>query len=81
MNSGKAPGPDGITADLINVLVSLCPEYVLKTMNKLLSSGTFPDMWKTAALVLIEKPKKSLQSIPTYRSICLINSLRKLLED
>jgi len=50
---------------------------VVNVVNNYVKSGTFPDDWKTAKLLLIEKPQKHLNDAITYRPICLINVMGK----
>lgn len=52
----------------------------MNVINNCIKSGTFPDQWKTAKLLFIEKPKKSTNDAPIYRPISLINVLGKILE-
>lgn len=76
----KAPGPDGITAEAIKAIVKESGGECLAVFNKVLTAGVFPDIWKVARLVLIEKGKKPNQQGRAYRPICLLDCLGKLLE-
>lgn len=50
-------------------------------LNICLKEGVFPQDWKIAHLVLIKKPQKTDEREPsTYRPICLIDEISKLLE-
>lgn len=62
-------GPGGIPAKLINV-----------TVEKFSALGCFPESWKTARLVLIEKPRKPGDMERRYRPLCLLNTAGKLKE-
>lgn len=79
LKGNKSPGPDGIPAEVIKIIANERPEVFLKTMNKLLETGHFPDIWKTATLKLLPK-EGNTELTPKYRPICLINTLAKLLE-
>ena len=79
LNIGKAPGPDGITTELVKSIAENNSQVMLRMMNKFLIAGVFPDEWKVARLVLLEKPRKP-HKITTYRPLCLLNVLGKLLE-
>lgn len=77
LNSGKAPGLDGIPAEAIKETGKVAGEWLLEVMNRLLSKQTFPNSWKTAKLVLIPNGNPGDDK---YRSICLLNSISKLYE-
>lgn len=76
----KAPGPDRIPTKIIREVVMEIPEKILNVFNSLLKEGVFPAIWKEANVILLEKPTKTAGSRQTYRPICLINTLGKLLE-
>lgn len=75
-----APGPDGITNENIKTIVALNPGAVTKVYNHCLASGVFPKAWKNAKLVLIRKGDKPLNLPSSYRPLCLLDCLGKLLE-
>lgn len=76
----KAPGPDMLTPEILLSCVKSNQETVLNIYNDCLATSVFPKIWKTARLILIEKPNKH-QSLPvSYRPICLLDSAGKLLE-
>ena len=79
LKRGKAPGPDGVPVEVIHLLIQERPEVLVCIFNKILKAAVFPQSWKTARLVLIEKPHKAQENI-SYRPICLLNSTAKLLE-
>lgn len=80
LKTKKAPGPDGITAVVFKSLLKGNGNVIRSILDKSFLTGTFPEIWKTTKLVLIEKPKK-VQDAPTkYRPICLIDELGKALE-
>ena len=76
----KAPGVDGIPNEAIKVVAKEAPALLLGIYNVLLQETEFPEIWKIAKLVLIEKPKKTPSDETSYRPICLLNGLGKLLE-
>jgi hypothetical protein len=39
-----------------------------------------PRAWKEARLIMLEKPRKNLDDQASYRPICLLNSMSKLME-
>lgn len=80
LKKGKAPGPDGLTNEVIKLIVETQGEHCLKVYNRHINEGTFPKIWKDSKLVLIEKPKKQDGEPTAFRPICLINNLGKLYE-
>lgn len=76
----KAPGPDQITSEIIKAFAKKNAESIKHTMNTCLLNGHFPNIWKIATLILIEKPKKSPNALQTYRPICLLNTMGKVRE-
>ncbi|KAJ3663067.1 hypothetical protein Zmor_007376 [Zophobas morio] len=80
LKSNKAPGSDQIPAEVIKAVIKNSDEKCLILMNNLLREGTFPRQWKTAHLVLVEKPKKNADQPITYRPLCILNTMGKLLE-
>ncbi|KAI5730899.1 hypothetical protein M8J77_001764 [Diaphorina citri] len=76
----KAPGPDGIVPEITKELILTAPSFCLELYNNLLKKGLFPNTWKKAKLVLIEKPKKSADTETSFRPICLLDGLSKVYE-
>lgn len=82
LKNNRSPGPDLLTSEILKAVIPNNNIVVLKVMNDCLSYGIFPKIWKTAQLILIEKPKKdpTIQTPPAFRPICLIDGLAKILE-
>jgi len=78
--NGKAPGPDGITNEILRVAVSGNPDAFQSLFNRCFSDGCFPVSWKRGRLALIPKPGKPLENPSSYRPICLLDNCGKLLE-
>lgn len=77
----KAPGPDSIKAEILQAIVSEITPDLTKVYNKCLRSGKFPNIWKQAEVVIIYKGDDKDPSLPkSYRPICLLNILGKVLE-
>lgn len=76
----KAHGPDQIPPELIRYIAEKFPDDCLLLMNQQLLIGEFPSVWKRARLVLIEKLSKSEQQAPSFRPLCLLDCMGKLLE-
>lgn len=80
-NLKKAPGSDGLTADICLAAITLAPDVFLKLYNKCLELSCFPTIWKEAIVVVLRKPAKQDYSHPkSYRPIGLLSILGKILE-
>lgn len=79
LRKGKSNGPDGIPAEVIQILVKERPQATLRLMNRSLQCTEFPKTWKRAELRLIPKEGHTAKD-PKYRPICLLSALGKLLE-
>jgi len=83
-NTGKVPGPDGVTLGFLRCMPDSMVEYVAETFSRCLSEGIFPRQWKRSCrerLVLIPKGKDNTSDgIIRVRPICLLNDIGKLLE-
>ncbi|KAL0271398.1 UNVERIFIED_CONTAM: hypothetical protein PYX00_008499 [Menopon gallinae] len=76
----KAPGPDGIPAAVVKKMTEAEPINTLNMLNALLARGEFPNIWKTARVILIPKPRKSPEEDQKFRPICLLDEWGKLYE-
>ncbi|KAJ0173852.1 hypothetical protein K1T71_011001 [Dendrolimus kikuchii] len=80
-NPKKAPGADGLTADICAQTVYHKPEFCLSLVNKCLTLGYFPVVWKQATVVVLRKPGKDEYTRPkSYRPIGLLPVMGKILE-
>ncbi|GLV34530.1 hypothetical protein CBL_07173 [Carabus blaptoides fortunei] len=78
MKVRKAPGEDGITTDVVQHVFATNPEH--RTADKYLETRTFPRIWKVAEVRLIPKPGKTRTDPKSYRPICLLPMLGKVLD-
>ena len=62
-------------------VISVYPEIPLKAFNSCLREGRFFDGWKRQRLVLLRKGDKPLEEASSYRTICLLDTMGKLLEE
>jgi len=76
----KAPGPDGLTGKILWAVHNAHPNILLDLFNSCLRSGTFPAEWKTARVVLLKKGNKPDGVPSSYRPLCLLNDVGKVLE-
>lgn len=77
--TNKVPGPDGAPDVILRLILERKPKLILGTLNKCLVQD-IPDPWKEDNLVLFLKGNKPLDQPSSYRPICLINTIGKLLE-
>lgn len=80
LKNGKAPGPDGIPAEVLKEIALYRPQMLLKMYNNCLEEGIFPKTWKKQHLVLIDKGKGDKTSPSAYRPLCMLDTAGKLLE-
>lgn len=80
-NPKKAPGPDGLTADICVRAIQAGREVFMAIANKCLAMGHFPARWKSAHVVILKKPGKDDYTNPkSYRPIGLLSVLGKIVE-
>jgi hypothetical protein len=68
-NPRKAPGPGGITSDILTLIFKSIPKTVTSICNECLKRGYFPKQWKIAKIIPIIKPgkKNSLGPLSTVQ--------------
>lgn len=76
----KAPGMDGITTEIMEIMVKEFPDTTLRVMNNCLMRGKFPKEWKEARLVLLRKGHAPIGEPTSYRPLCMLSTCGKLLE-
>ena len=74
----KAPGPDGVTNDMIKNFGLLTKRTLLKLFNESWKTGTVPA--KKATIIPIHKKGKDKKNPNSYQPISLVSCLGKLLE-
>ena len=77
---GSTPARDNITYAMIRNAPDIIKIRLCELYNNILSTGIFPQDWKTAALSPIPKPGKNPNSLEGYRPISLLPVLSKILE-
>lgn len=81
MKVGKAPGMDGICAEMLRMIWRAIPDRLKRVYDVCLQTGCFPAKWKTArVIVLLKSPEKVRTDPGSYRPICLLSVLGKVLE-
>jgi len=76
----KAPRPDGIASRIIWAVHEVYPYLFPNIFNYYLYSGVFPTRWKEARVVLLRKGTKPEGVPSSYRPLCLLNDVGKVLE-
>lgn len=77
----RAPGLDGVNGEMMRGVWRAIPEYVGCLYNQCLNEGYFPDEWKKSDLVVLLKSPDKVRSDPSsYRPICLLPVMGKVLE-
>lgn len=80
LKNKKAPGPDGIPAEILKEIAETRPGILLNMYNRCLMEGIFPECWKEQKLVLISKGKGDPSAPSSYRPLCMLDTSGKLLE-
>ena len=80
MNSAGAVGPDGVPLSAVKRCFAVIGPYLLRIVNKSLTTGVFPEAWKIAEVVPIPKSKGGSNDPSSHRPISLLSHLSKLLE-
>lgn len=80
-NSGNTSvGPDSLHYAFFKHMTEHQVAELLKLMNHLWCSGTYPSAWRHSILVPIPKPGKPRDNVASYRPIQLTSCLSKLME-
>ncbi|GBM62344.1 Putative protein in type-1 retrotransposable element R1DM [Araneus ventricosus] len=80
MAKRKAPGLDNISVQMMEIMHKKNPVILTGIFNKCLELGIFPTEWKKARLVLLGKPGKDPELANSYRPICLLSVISKILD-
>ena len=80
MKTKKAPGPDGITGEMLKHLGACSRAVLLKIFNHNWIKGVVPAVWKEAIIIRVPKKGKDKKNPRSYRPISLLSCVGKLLE-
>ena len=76
----KAPGPDGVSNDMLKHLGSIARKTLLVIFNHRWNKRLAPQVWKKAYLVSVLKKGKEKTSPGSYGPISLLSCVEKLTE-
>ena len=80
IGDSKAPGLDGIPNKALKLAVKSRPDMFAELFETCMSEGIFPAPWKRQKLVLLPKAGKPPGEPSSYRPICLLDTMGKMLE-
>lgn len=80
LNPQRAPGDDNIPNVALIAAMTAFPRVFMRTFQHYIDSGHFPVEWKRQRLVLFSKAGKPPGESSSYRPICLLSVLGKVLE-
>ncbi|XP_059823631.1 IQ calmodulin-binding motif-containing protein 1 isoform X1 [Hypanus sabinus] len=78
MNSGKAPGPDGYTAEFLECFSTTLSPWLYKVFEEAIRLGNLPQSFYRASSSLILKKDKDPTDCASYRPISLLNVNSKI---
>ena len=76
----KAPGYDMLPSEVIQRAYACRPELFNKLLNDCLTYGCFPKVWKKSVLRIIPKAGRTKPEASSFRPICLLPTMGKVLD-
>lgn len=80
LRRGRAPGPDGISTDLLRAAPSILAAALAVLFTGSLRTGFVPSRWRLGWVRMLPKPGKRWTSPSDFRPIALTSCVGKLLE-
>ena len=81
LKANTAPEIYGVPNEILKEVIGAYLEILLGAFNSCLREGGFFVDWKKQRLVLLRKGNKPLGDASSYRPMCLLNTMGKLLEE
>ena len=81
LKANTVPGIDGLPNEILKEVTGAFPEILRKVFKSCIRDGKFFPDWKKQKLVLLRKGNKPLVDASSYRQICLLDTMGKLLEE
>ena len=78
--SSSAPGSDGVTYGLLKICPDILIEKLIEILNFCMLIGYFPQQWRDAKVIMLQKPGKDHTSPKSYRPISLLPAISKVFE-
>ena len=78
--NNKSPGLSGLSNEMIKYGPSVSIEILFLIFCNILTTGIIPDSWNNHAIIPVYKNKGTKYEMIYYRPICLMETLRKLME-
>lgn len=76
----KASGLDGIPNKALKIATKYNTDPLTKLFTRCMREGIFPKIWKRQRLVLLQKPNKPAGEPHSYRPLCMLDTIGKMLE-
>ena len=76
----KAPGPDGISNEMLQHLGNTASKKLLEIYNYSRTKGEVPQIWREATMKPVHKKGKDRKTASSYRPISLTSSIGKTTE-
>ena len=80
MNISKPSGPDSVSPRILKYIAPAIHKPLAKLFNISLSTGSLPNIWKTAIVTPVYKNKGAIDDVNNYRPISVTSVVCKLLE-
>ena len=81
LKTNTAPVIDGVPNEILKEVIGAYPEILLEAFNSCLREGRFFIDKKKQRLLLLRKDNKRLGDASSYRPICLLDTIGKLLQE
>ena len=77
MDVGKAPGKDGVTAEILKIGGHQLWKELAERFSRYLELKRIPRVWKVSKTILLHK-KGEKEDLKNYRPICLLSQIYKV---